>query len=70
MSVSTSRTRLVSSLKELLGRWDRVRAQWDDPVRREFEAEFIAPLDGKVRSGVSAMERMQELLDRARKECA
>jgi len=69
MSLATARSKLVSNLKELLTRWDRVRTYWDDPVSRNFEKEYLAPLDSKVRAGVSAMEHMHELLDRAKREC-
>jgi hypothetical protein len=69
MSVATARSKLVANLKELLTRWDRVRDHWDDPVSRDFEKEYLAPLDGKVRAGVSAMEHMYELLDRAKRDC-
>lgn len=69
MSISTGRTKLVTSLKELHARWDRLSRIWDDPVSRDFAQEFIAPLDGKVRSGVSAMEQMYELLVKAKRDC-
>jgi hypothetical protein len=69
MSLSTSRSKLVSSLKDLHSRWDRVRMQWEDKVAKDFEDEFLGPLDGKVRGGVSAIEHMNELMMRARREC-
>lgn len=69
MSLATSRTNLVSSLKTLQLKWDKVRAVWDDPVAREFEQEFVAPLEGKIRSCVSAMEQMHELLSKVRRDC-
>jgi hypothetical protein len=69
MSLSVGRAKLLTALKELRTRWDRVRRTWDDPVSREFEKEFIEPLDGKVRAGVSAMENMYELIIQARKDC-
>ena len=69
MSLNTGRMKLVSSLKELHGRWDRVRTRWNDPVAKAFEKEYIASLDGKVWSGASAMEQMRELVAQARREC-
>ncbi|MCP3904729.1 MAG: hypothetical protein GY715_13970 [Planctomycetes bacterium] len=69
MSVATARAKLVANLKDLMDRWERVRTYWDDPVSREFEKEYLAPLDAKVRAGVSAMEHMYELLDRAKRDC-
>ncbi len=69
MSLDTGRMKLVSSLKDLHGRWDRVRTRWNDPVAKAFEKEFLAPLDAKIRSGASAMEQMRELIAQARREC-
>jgi hypothetical protein len=69
MSMATGRTKLVSSLKELNTRWEHVQRHWNDPVRKDFEREFLAPLEGKVRSGASAMEHMNELLMKVRREC-
>jgi hypothetical protein len=69
MSLSTGRSKLMTSLKELRLRWDRVRTRWDDPVSRDFEKEFVAPLDGKVRSAVSAIEQMYEVVSKARRDC-
>ncbi len=61
--------KLVSALKELHGRWDRVRTRWNDPVAKAFEKEFLASLDGRVRTGAAAMEQMRELVEQARREC-
>ena len=69
MSLSVGRTKLVTALKDLRVRWDRVRSLWDDPVAKDFEAKFLEPLEGKVRSGVSAMENMYELVLKARRDC-
>jgi hypothetical protein len=69
MSLSTGRSKLMTSLKELKLRWDRVRTRWDDPVSRDFEKEFVAPLEGKVRSAVSAIEQMNEIVSKARRDC-
>jgi len=69
MSMGTSRTKLISAVKDLHIRWDRVKTRWNDPVSKEFEEEFLASLEGKVRGSVQAIEDMDALLRRARKEC-
>ena len=69
MSLSVGRTRLMNSLKELRQRWDKAERLWDDPVSKEFEQEFIAPLEGNVRAAVAAMENMYVIVCQARKEC-
>ena len=69
MGLGTSRTNLVTSLKGLKSRWERVRAHWDDQVARDFEQEFVASLENKVRAGVNAIEKMDELLAKVRRDC-
>ena len=69
MSLNVARSKLMTSLKELHQRWDRVRMSWDDPVAREFEKKHIEPLDGQTRSAVSAIENMTQIVGRARAEC-
>ena len=69
MSLQVSRSRVLSSLKDLNARWQKVCVEWDDPVRRKFQIEFVDPLERRVRSAVSAMERMHEIVSRAKREC-
>lgn len=69
MSLSVGRTKLLTSLKDLRARWDRVRMKWDDPMSKEFQQQFLDPLEGKVRSGVSAMEHMYDIVLQARRDC-
>ena len=70
MSINSGRVKLVTSLKEIKVRWSKVSPLWDDAVRKSFEKEFLDPLEGKVRSAVTAMEEMQVLLTKARKDCS
>lgn len=69
MSLAVSRNKLLASLKELHQRWDRIHMEWDDAASRDFTVEFLDQLDGKVRGTVSAMEKMNELVQKARSEC-
>ncbi len=69
MGLNASRTRLHANLKELLARWDRTKARWNDPRSREFEGRYLAPLEPGVRHTADAMERMGEVLARATREC-
>ncbi len=69
MSLATSRGRLQGALKELRARWDQAKAKWDDPMSREFEKRYLAPLEPRVRSTLSAMEKMDSILAQARRDC-
>ncbi len=69
MSLSVGRAKLVQGLKELTVRWERARAHWDDAMADDIEKTVIDPLEPRVRATVSAMEKMNETLARAKREC-
>jgi hypothetical protein len=69
VSLTVARTKLMTSLKDLHARWDKVRRAWDDPVVKKFEATYIDPLEGEVRSAITAMEHIHEQLVKARRDC-
>ena len=69
MSVSGSKAKLRTGLKDLRIAWDRVQQSWDDPVSRRFEARFIEPLEKAVRSATNAMDQMEETINRIKSEC-
>lgn len=70
MSLGVGRKKLHDALKTLRVRHQEVRRDWDDRVAHAFDARFIEGLDARVSAAVSAMERMQEQLDQARRECS
>src|SRR5262249_37338159 len=69
MSLASSRNRLAAALKELLARWELARTQWDDPMSHECEAQYLQLLEPKLRNTLTAMEKLDAVLARARHEC-
>ena len=69
MSLSIGKAKLVGSLKELILRWERTKAAWDDPMSADLEQTVLEPLEPKVRAAVTAMEKMGEVLSRAKRDC-
>lgn len=70
MSASDSRAKLVQATKKLLQDWQRVRETWRDDNCFQFDKKYIAPLEADIRTAVLAMERMAEMIDRARHDCS
>jgi hypothetical protein len=64
------RNRLIGSLKELQLRWSQLRGQWDDDVRKRFEQEYLVPREREVQAAVAAMDRMAEVVARAKRDCS
>ena len=69
MSLTVGKTKLVQSLKDLMVRWEKTKANWDDPMSADLERTVLEPLEPKVRAAVTAMEKMGEMLARAKREC-
>jgi hypothetical protein len=69
MGMYESRGMLARSMKDLQARWDRARAEWDDPRSRAFGAERIEPLERDLRQATAAMEQMGALLRQIRSAC-
>lgn len=69
MSLSVGRAKLTQGYKELTVRWEKARAQWDDAMSEDIEKSVIEPLEPRIRATVSAIEKMIEVLNRAKREC-
>lgn len=69
MNLNVAKAQLTDALKQLRLRWGRISESWDDEARRRFEAEYIAPLEGKVHAAIKGVDHVSELLVRARRDC-
>ena len=69
MSLGSSRTRLKAALKELQIRWEQARTMWDDAQSRDFEKQYLEPLEPRIRGTMTAMEKMEGILARVRRDC-
>ncbi len=69
MSLNSGRTRLQGALKELQVRWDQVQAKWDDRNSERFSRRHLQPLEPKIRNAMNAMENMDTILSKVRRDC-
>lgn len=69
MSINVAKANLLDAVKQLKLRWSSICESWDDAARRQFEKEFIDPLDAKVRTALKGLDHVSELQDRVRREC-
>lgn len=68
MSVSGGRVKVQVALKDLMAKWDLVRQYWNDDIARHFQEVTLDPLDGQIRSALTAMDKMRENLHRIKNE--
>jgi hypothetical protein len=69
MNLSGTKNRLVALTKELAVQWDETKNHWWDDKTREFDRRYMAELFVNVDRAVTAIERLDEVLDKVRKDC-
>lgn len=69
MSLQSNRSRLAGLSKELNRSWQDTRDQWLDQKRSEFEGTYLLPLFDSVENAVVAMEDLDKILKKIRKDC-
>lgn len=68
MTVGTGLVQLQEAIKQLRVQWEQVQLHWKDPVQREFEREFLIPLELQVASTHQAMEQLAQLITQAEQD--
>jgi hypothetical protein len=69
MSFQDHKGKLVYAGRKLRLRWDETTLEWNDVVSRDFERQYLEPLEPKLVAAAQAIERLAEILDKAEKEC-
>lgn len=68
--MSAGANRLLYGLKQLRVAWDEAAAEWKDQVARDFEAEFLAPLEDRLQTTARAIDKLVDVLERAKRDCS
>jgi len=69
MNLSGNKSRVTGLTKEISFRWAAAREHWRDAKSEEFQHRFMQHLFPRTNQAVAAIERLDELLKRIRKEC-
>jgi hypothetical protein len=69
MSLMDSKAMLSSATKELLARWEDVKNVWSDAQSKAFEETYIRMIENDVRSAMSALDSMNQVLLRIESDC-
>jgi hypothetical protein len=62
--------KLAEAWEILQLRWQVATEQWNDPVSREFEDNYLAPLKPRVASTLEKMRLLGQVLAKAEEECS
>ena len=69
MSLATGRYQISSAMKTLTLRWDQTCMSWRDVVRRDYTVRYWNMLEGQLPALLTAMDRLDQVLATARREC-
>jgi len=61
---------LSKALKDLMMHWDRSEMTWKDKARSDFERDNLHELEPAVHRAVGAIQKIEEILRQARKDCS
>lgn len=67
--LDTSGAHLRDALDELIIAWQNTTEHWDDSVSQNYCKTHLEPLGPAVKKSLEAVARMQQLLDRAYRDC-
>jgi len=62
-------TRLTGATRELWLQWQETKNSWRDAKSQEFEAHYLSELVVTVDKSVAAIEQLDKLLTKIRKDC-
>ena len=61
---------MAKALKDLQAHWEQTRTVWNDDARTDFERDHLSGLVPAMKTATMAIQRIEEVLRRARKECS
>lgn len=69
MNLSGNKSRLVGLTREIILRWADTKEHWRDAKSEEFDRRFMVELDANVNRAVLILDKLDELLKKARSDC-
>jgi hypothetical protein len=69
MSLNGNKSRLTALTKNISLRWAETKDHWHDAKSAEFEQRFMQELFPRVNKAAAAVEKLEELLNKIRKDC-
>lgn len=70
MNLSTGRTKMSGGLEDLRLHWEEIKANWNDPVRKDFEEKYWVELEEVVLTAVRGIDRLDQVIRQAQNECS
>lgn len=69
MNLQSDKAVLVKVSKDVATSWDQVKGSWRDAKSGEFERDYIEPLQANITVALAAIDKLDKLLTKVRKDC-
>jgi hypothetical protein len=69
MNLNSSKSRITGLTREIALRWADTRNHWRDARSAEFDQRFMQELFARVNTATAALDKLEELGQRIRKDC-
>jgi hypothetical protein len=69
VSLSVGSGKLSFALKTLRAHWDSTQSEWGDEVRRDFEENYLKPIEQEILLTTNAISNLDQTLIKALQEC-
>lgn len=69
MSIISSSAALIQARRDLFIHWQAVEPLWKDERARNFNRDYLEPVDPALRRACDGIAEMSSLLERAMREC-
>ena len=69
MSTKGSAANLIQAMKDLTIEWQQTKAEWRDVKSVDFERKYLENLPTDVARAIEAMEEVDVLLKKVRRDC-
>ena len=69
MNISSCRSLLVKSSRDLLEAWRETEVYWRDAKSHQFYKEFISPIPKSVASAGNVIQELGGILTKIRRDC-
>ncbi|MGD9648782.1 MAG: hypothetical protein AB7U73_23930 [Pirellulales bacterium] len=64
------KAKLRHAAQKLRLAWEEAQTGWNDAVSRDFERDYLDPLEPRIAAALRAIDQLGEVLTRAEQECS
>ncbi len=69
MNIRGSASNLAQAMKDIMIKWEQTRESWRDSKSEEFQSHYLEHLPAHIARAMAAMEELDGLLRKVRKDC-